>query len=200
MAGPPKDVPASELWQKLASAQRPTTIVDYPAKDGDGRPIAQVAIRVLSVAELHGCRANATRYAREQLPDAKPGEIGYEEIYREDLLAQLLAVACRQPDNVDLPFFPYGPKDVRTRTSDELAVLLSAYNEHARVSGPILNEMTVDEMNAWVKRLQEGARTASPLSFLGSEAKNELILHLVSLLSRSSTDSGSPGSPQESSS
>ena len=54
--------------------------------------------------------------------------------------------------------------------------------------------MTVPTMDAWIRRLQEGA-SGVPLAQLSLEALRDLLMHSVSLLATSPTGSGSAGSP-----
>jgi len=89
--------------------------------------------------------------------------------------------------------FPSADKMRVAFTSDEIAVLLQSYMMVQRELGPIVSRMSPEEMDAWIEKLQEGG-AAFPLVLLSSEAKNDLVMHLVSRLSDSSTDTSSPGS------
>jgi hypothetical protein len=198
MAGPPKDVPAGELWRKLLERPRPSVTVDFPGKGTDGQPLGQVMLWVLTESELHGCRANADKTAKALLGgETRVGDLGYEEIYRNEMLVELVSIACRQPDDSRLPSFPSARYARQQMTSDEIAVLAEAYAEHRRKCGPILSEMTEAEMSAWIERLKEGASKAAPLEYLSPEALKDLCRKMGSMLS---TATGSSGSlPDESS-
>lgn len=196
MSGPPKNVEPTALWLALSTKPRPVSIVDFPASKlpggGVGESIGKVAIRVLTEHELHGCRVNAERTAREMLKDdAKPGNLGYQDIYNNELAFELVYMACRDPDDHGRPVFLHPKLTRELLTTDEVAVLLDAYNLHRAESGPILAELTLAEMEAWIAKLQEGGSRV-PLASLSGEAKSDLILHLVRKLS---TLTGSAGLP-----
>jgi hypothetical protein len=64
--------------------------------------------------------------------------------------------------------------------------LLSAYAIFRRESGPIISDITPEEMDAWVELLAKGASRA-PLVRCSSEALTDLILYLVSKLKQASS-------------
>ncbi len=192
MSGPPKNVEPSALWVKLTERPRPMKFIDFPSKGGSP---GKLALRILTESELHVCRANATNTAKELLGgESRSGDMGYEDIYRNELAVQLVTVGCRAAEYPDgmIPAFP-SAKDARKKlTSDEFAVLAMAYKAFQVESGPILSELTKDEMEAWIKLLQEGGSRV-PLAHLSGEAQTDLIMFLVSMLPTSQTASGSAG-------
>jgi hypothetical protein len=188
--GPPKGVEASELWSRLATRERPSTLIDFPGKESPG----QVAIRVLTVTELQQCRTNAEKEAKKLLGgETRAGDIGYEDVYRNEFVVQVVCLACRQVDDGGkFPAFP-SPKHARDRlTEDDFAILWEAYGAWRRESGPILSEMTEPELEAWIRKLQEGGSRV-PLATLSSAALQDAILLLIARLPTSPTDSGSAG-------
>lgn len=198
MAGPPPNVEPTELWLRLTQRPRPFTVIDFPPSKLPGGkptdPIGKVAIRVLTEHELHECMANAQRAAKEYLKgdtDAKQGNLGYEDIYRNELTFELIYNCCRDPNDINRPVFLHPKLTRKFLTTDELAVLLDAYHLFRSESGPIISEMTVEEMDAWIAKLREGGSRV-PLARLSGEAKSDLILYLLEKLS---TLTGSAGSP-----
>lgn len=190
MAGPPKDVASSDLWRRLSERPRPSKPFKLTCKDGFD---FEIVLWVLTESELHFCRANAQKVAQEILGgEQKSGNLGYEEIFQNELIVQLVCLACRAAEDPQFPAFP-SPKFARQKlTTDEFGVLASAYSEFRREAGPMLSELTAAEMEAWIRVLKDGASRV-PLARLSSEAKSDLILHLVQTFS---TATGSAGSPQ----
>ena len=152
-------------------------------------------------------RAAAERYTLDLLrgnPDDVPFKLvvdvvggrslAYDEIYRNELAIETLVLACRDPKDLKLPAFPNSQLARAYLTTDEITCLFMAYIEHQQESGPIVANMSVPTMDAWILRLQEGASRV-PLAQLSLEALKDLLLHSVSLLATSRTDSGSAGSP-----
>jgi hypothetical protein len=199
MPGPPPNVTPEDLWLKLSERERPTTEIDFPAKGKDGKPLGRCKIRVLTEAENHLARGQADIAAREIMKNGapKPGEFsyGYEDIYRNELAVQLVALAFRNVENQKFGLFP-SAKDVRNLcTTDELGVMSSAYQQFRVEAGPLLSEMTPDEMEAWLARLQEGGASFGPLVSWDGVTLRQFIKFLVSKAPTSSTATGSAGSP-----
>jgi len=201
MAGPPKDKHPSVLWQKLLERPLPSVVVPYPVRKGEQSP-GNVRIRLLSESEMMRVRANSELTAKEMLQGKSAvGDLGYEEIYRNESIIELLAIACRDVDMPELPVFPSAMHARAQLITDQFAVLATLYNELRRTAGPIVSDMTDEEMEAWIKVLTEGAEVG-PLAFaqLSSEAKTDLILRLAARLRTSPTGNGSAGSPPDGSS
>lgn len=200
MSGPPKDQPPSELFRKLTEIPRPTTEIDFPVKGTDGKSIGRCKLWILKESELHVARAQADMAAREIMGQGAPKGTetswGYEDIYRNELAVQLVTMSCRTAEDPRRPVF-WRAKDARQNcTTDELTVLANAYNEFRVQAGPLLTEMSPDDMEAWLKRLQEGAASTSPLFSWDGAMLRQFIRFLISKIQTSSTDSGSAGSPQ----
>jgi hypothetical protein len=200
--GPPGGNP-TELFRKLMEMPRPSTVVDFPRRNPDGTPVGQFAMTILSESELNEVRAAADRTAKKMLGDAqKEGEqnLGYQDIYRNVSVVELLWRACRaSKEEMHIPAFLSPALMRKNLTTDELAVLMDAYLQFKVEAGPIISDMSEAEMDAWIKRLAEGAGRV-PLSLLSSEAKTDLLLRSVALLRSCWTGSGSAGSPAGSSS
>lgn len=192
----------TELFRKLMEMPRPSTQVDFPRRGPDGKSVCQVAMVILSESELNEVRAAADRVAKKMLGDAqREGEqnLGYQDIYRNVSVVELLWRACRNPGELHVPAF-LSPALMRKHfTTDELAVLMDAYLQFKVEAGPVVAEMSEGEMDAWIKRLGEGASRV-PLSLLSSEAKSDLLMRSAALLRSFWTGSGSAGSPADGSS
>ena len=196
--GPPAGVSGSELWQRLSQTPRPWKDVPFPRRGFEG----SVRLVVLTERELMACRAAAERYAKSSLGEdkAKADEqnLAYREIYDNERVVQVVCAACRDPQSASIESRAFPSPDMARAvfTSDEWAVLFEAYIQHQTESGPIISHMTVEEMDAWVERLSEGAGQV-PLWQLSSAAKNDLIKHLASRCLTSPTASISAGALQD---
>lgn len=194
MTAPPKNVEPSELWTTLSQRPRPLSKpIEFPCKDGS---VGSTAFWILTEGERRIAKVNANNVAKELVgKDAKVGDLAYEEIYNDELTVQLLCMACRVPDDPKWPSFPSIGKVRSTLTTDEFAVLATAYANYRRDTMPILAELSPDEMELWIRRVQEGAERA-PLALLSGPALTDLVMYLVSKLPGTSpTPSGSAGSP-----
>jgi hypothetical protein len=196
--GPPAAADPETLWAKITQLPRATTDLAFPRRHPTTGEMFEQTVKlwVLTEAELMGARAAAEKFAKELLSDgdlATSGHLGYADIYRNELVVELMCRAVRS-DNVAIPFFP-SPKAARQYvTSDEWTVLFNAYCDFQLESGPILAHMDEATMNAWVEKLMEGARR-SPLARLSSAQRDALLMHTASLLRQSLTGSGSLGEP-----
>jgi hypothetical protein len=196
-AGPAKGTDASELWVKLTELPRPVS--QKFAFRAKGKDVGDLVFWVLTAGELSRAHAAANRSAKELLddPEAKVGNLAYEEIYQDQKAIHLMAMVCRQPDDPRFPTF-LSAADVRDNlTDDEIAVVLQAYGSFRRESGPIISELTPEEMEAWIQMLSEGA-SRFPLARLSGEAQTDLVMYLIGKVrTASSTATSSAGSPPD---
>jgi hypothetical protein len=203
MSGPPENISPSELWVQLTQMPRPHRVVDFPRKDHvTGNAVGQIAIWPLTQEESMVCQKAAEVYARsmlkEYLPKKDDAQEGYLNLYRNAAAVEVLARACRRVENLKLPTFPSPTLIRKELTHDEIGILTSHYHRVQSEIGPYVTEFSTEELDAWVKRLEEGG-SAYFLDLLASDAKDSLIMHLVSQLQSYSTDSGSLGEQQETS-
>ncbi len=200
MSGPSKDIPASELWLKLSSHERPFKVVDFPRKDLEGNVIGQLAVRILTQEEQMVCTSAAEAFCRKHIKDGKKDELGYERLFTDAICVEVLYRACRDADNPSRPAFP-SPKHIQEGlTTEECAKLFDHYLTAQVELGPLVVTMTDEEMDAWVSRLAEGG-SSFPFDLLSSDLQRLVLLHMAFLLRGSSTDSISAGElPDESSS
>lgn len=196
--GPSKDIPASTLWLKLQELPRPTKIVDFPRFDESGKPIGQLAMRILTQEEQMICSAAAEEFTKKHLKDGKKDELGYERLYADSVCVEVLYRACRDADDVTRPAFPT-PKSIRESLStEECAKLFEHYMTIQLELGPTIATMSEQQMEAWIDRLVEGG-SAFPFDLLSSELQKIVLMYMAFRLRSSPTDKSSAGSqPAES--
>lgn len=200
MAGPP-DLAAGALWAALQTQPRPFRVVPFPRNDAEGKPIGEVAIWVLTQGEHMDAAADAERLAREKLKESTRREdlsYGYETLFSNELACQVLARACRQADDVTKAAFPSGKMVRQVLTPDEVEVLFRHYLSVQAELGPIVSEMTKEEMDAWVRRLAEGG-PGFPFNSLSLAQQMILVRFMACQLVASWTATFSAGSQPESS-
>lgn len=165
---PSKNTP-SQLVQHLISRGRlPHAVVDYPRFDEAGVPVVQVHIRLLTLKEQDLALANARAYVNRLTRVQAEGEARAEELEHNARIAEILAIACREPDDPSKPFFAYGVVDTREHcTAEELGILANVYATLAS-ERLYLNQMNETEMNAILKAVAEGA-LSYPFSFCSRE-------------------------------
>lgn len=155
MSPPPK---VGRLMAQVISRGRvPFATVDFPRYDEAGIAAAQVYLRPLTQAEQDLARANAAQYVATCLAGKQKSEWRPEELEDNSVCAEMLAVACRDPEDPSKPFFEYGALETRECTTDELAMLFNAYNAIRERSYPSLRNLTEEEMWQWVRVLEEDA-------------------------------------------
>lgn len=158
MPMPPKGPPGALLQRIITQGRLPNATVDWPRYDTEGKPVAKVYLRPLTIGEQDQCRVNAMAYVAECLsgqrkPDWKP-----EELEDNALSCEILAVACRDPDNIEDPVFKHGVFEMRMHcTTEELAMMFATYNSVREQSYPSLNEMSEAEFLAYLRVLEEDA-------------------------------------------
>lgn len=197
---PSSDIPASELWAKIASSERPYRVVDFPRKDPiSGEPIGKLAIRILTQSEVMICSSVADKFTKDLLKEKpRDGEMsrGYEDIYRNESAVQVLVRACRDHKDLSVALFPNAAEMRNALTSDEIGILMRSYVQVQSDLGPIVAYMTDEEREAWITRLTEGGEVY-PLAYLSSDEHDRLTLHLASQLRSLLTDKSSVGSQPE---
>jgi hypothetical protein len=194
MSLPPADIEPSKLWLKLQEMPRPSKVVDFPRTDADGNPVEKLAMWVLTQEEQMICSAAAEKFTREHLKDARVGEMGYDAIYTNAAAVEILFRACRNHEDLSRPAFPT-PKALRSLPQNEVGVLFDNYLTVQLELGPIVANMSEEELNAWITRIGEGG-SAFPFDSLSWEMQRILALTMALRLRASRTDTSSAGSPQ----
>lgn len=197
-AGPPEDIDASDLWLALTTLPRPHRIVPMPRNiPGTDQPVGELAMWPLSQEEHHESNAFAEATVKGLLKEsAKKDEanLGYQNLFANELAVQQLWRACRNPKNLERPAFP-SPKAMRMRvTSDEIGVLYNHFLTTQVELGPIVTRLEEDEYEAWVRRLAEGGQ-AFPFDSLSWDLRTILVRTMASQLVAYWTVTSSAGSP-----
>lgn len=199
---------SEDLWAQITALPRPSRAVPFPRNWPEGlpeghaghgkagEPVDTVHIVVLTHAEQMAAMATAEDVAKKACKEApKRGEdnLGYENLYGNASTVEILFRACKRAD-LKTPYF-LGTKAVHANlTLDELGVLMSQYLITQEQLGPLTSRMSAGEVDAWLSRLEKAGADASPLAFLSSGARNELLMHLASRVLSSKTATSSPGS------
>ncbi len=187
-------------WIAITQIPRPFRVLDFPRKDPvTGKPVAEVAVVVLTQEEQMVCSAAAEKFARQimkEAPKSDEARRGYDDLYNNAAAVEILFRACKCKDDVKKPFFP-SPSEIRRVLSvDEVGALMMHYLTVQSEIGPIVARMTSEEVEAWISRLGEGG-SAIPLDLLSWDALKTLAFSLACRLHNSSTDTSSPGSPPD---
>ena len=106
----PKEGAAGELVQRLISrGVLPHSVVDYPRYDDTGLSVAKVHVRLLTVTEQDKALANARLYVERLLASSKKDQAldwRPDELEHNARITEVLATACREPDDPSKPFLP----------------------------------------------------------------------------------------------
>jgi hypothetical protein len=224
---PDPSVEPSSLFTKLLEMPRPSEVIDFPRKDAQGNPIGQVRVQILTSIEHDRAREAGTStlkkrgHANEDLTSP-----AIREVLSDAIAKELIAMACLtdtqqglDPDGKPL----YGrifrnAKDVDQLGADEILILFNAYMLVQHKYGPFERNLSKEDIDAWIARLQEGAAEFPLLSLalpqlvllaqslgerlstlyrtLASQSES-LPSSLVALLPDSFTGTTSAGSPQD---
>lgn len=170
MLQPPKDVEASELFQKLLEPE-PSEVIDFPRKDGQGNPVGKVRIRALGMEHHDQARIRAFRffkdkgYSGDDLQNISMREVVGDQIAKELIAMACLTAASQGTDgNTGEPIYGrifHSAAQVDKLRPDELTVLFNAYKLVQDKYGPLEHNTDIER---WVKRLMEGGETLPLLS------------------------------------
>lgn len=192
-------IPDSEYWVKLSARERPFKTVDAPQADPKtGKPLGEIAMRVLTQQEIIAAKADATSFTRKLLKEEKAtlDELEKLAVWRDACACELLFRACRRVENVNLPIWPTASAIRNSLTSDECGVLVNSYEFVQLELGPIAAYLSEAEQDAIIKRLQEGG-SAIPLALLSLGQWTALTMRMASLLQNLPTEPSSVGSQPE---
>jgi hypothetical protein len=134
-------------------------------------------LRLLTVREEDLALANARRYVAQQL-QAKADDLPWrpDELEHNSRVTELLAVACRDPDDPSKPFFGLGVVEARQHcTAEELGVLAAHYAKLKTQTHPNLRDLSEEEMDAWLKTIAEGW-VQNPFAYFSSREQLETLL------------------------
>ncbi|HEU4544354.1 MAG TPA: hypothetical protein VFR23_24700 [Jiangellaceae bacterium] len=176
MPGPPEDVSAGELFQKLLGPL-PSEVVPFPRRTADGRPVGTVRLQLVRPDDRALARTLGLKRARDRFKlerEDQDSAIG-AGVVSDCVVAELLAMVCRTEENYgndEKPFYPLVFKDAdavgQTLSSDEMAVLYNCFLLVEAKYGPFDKTIQSEtDLSAWIKRLVEGA-AEFPLQQLSS--------------------------------
>jgi hypothetical protein len=207
MSGPPKDIPASELFLKLCEIPRPSEVVDFPRVDPDtGKPVCKIRIQVLTMVQHDEARIRAfkkLKKGRELSAEDMESSL-LREVCGDRVAREVLAMSCLHEKPIKGTVEAGSPRygkffnnvdELDNLTADELMVLFSTYEIVQHRFGP--NRRTIDsdeELNAWIERLKDGA-SVYPLA---GQSWHQLANLCFSLVERVSALSGHLESQSES--
>ena len=105
-------------WSSVSSAAAysRTPSWDYPRYDDTGLSVAKVHVRLLTVTEQDKALANARLYVERLLASSKKDQAldwRPDELEHNARITEVLATACREPDDPSKPFFPGGVLEMR---------------------------------------------------------------------------------------
>ena len=190
----------NQLWVEIMARPRPHRVVDFPRINPiTGKTFGEIAIMVLTQEEQMACAASAERFTKQLLkesPKADDAKRGYDDIFQNSASTEILFRACKRKEDLTSPFFPSAEAIRRNLSLDEVSVLMNHYFSAQHEMGPIVAHISVEEVEAWIKRLGEGG-SSFPLDFLSWEALKSLAFSLACLLHRSSTSRSSLGLQHE---
>ncbi len=198
----PKDVQPSTLFALLTATPRPHRMVDIPRKGPDGEAVARIAMVVLTQQEMISSAATSEARTRkllkENLPKQEEAQLGYQDVFNNIAATEVLFRACKDAEDETLKRSAFRtPQEIEsTLSADEVGALYHAYLTVKSECGPVVAEMTEDEVDAWIRVLAEGA-SSIPLDTLSWGALTTLVLTMASRLHASQTDKSSPGLPSE---
>lgn len=190
----------TDIWAEIVGVPKPHRIVPFPRTNPKTKlPFCDVAIVMLTAEQSAIIKGSAEKKATKMLKET--GSVatrGYDELYKDFCAVGVLFNSVRKASDISEHFFPSDSAILSALTVDEIAVLLNHYYLVSAELGPIIGEMSQEEMDAYVKRMQEsGSQSKFFLSGFSLVALTDLILHLVSLLPLSPTDRSSPGTLPE---
>jgi hypothetical protein len=204
MPGPPENVEPNALWLALTAVPRPHRVVDLPRVfPGTGKSVGQVAIWPLTQEEQMICTAEADRFVKQVMKEAQKKDeenLGYRHMFSNENAVQILFRACRDasnpPESLKLNAFPSTKGMRHELTADEISTLFEMYITVQLEVGPIVAYQTADEMEAWIRRIEEGGSTL-PFDLLAPLAQKRLLTFMASQLVSFWTATSSAGSPPD---
>jgi hypothetical protein len=197
--GPPSDVPANELFLRLLDRPRPGEEVPFPGLDLPGAR-GKLRIQVLHshqhtrarLIAQNAVKKQAARYGLPPLTELDMQGAAVKGAVSDLAACEVLAMACTginpisgsdtESANVRYPvIFADGEAVSKTLSADEVAYLFAAYTIVQNKFGPNEAICLPEDVNAWVRRLVEGAEDY-PFLRLSSPQWAELLTALASKL------------------
>ena len=184
-ASPKKEeLSPSALWLALTALPRPSREIPLPRMGANGEPVGSVLIWPLTQEEQMASNADADRFTKQLLKDPQrkdEANLGYDHTFTNEMAVQVLFRACRDVTDIKRPAFP-SPLAMRsTFTTDEIGVLFNSYCTVQAEVGPIRADLSTEECEALILRLEEGG-SAFPFDSCSYQAQRTLVLTMASRL------------------
>jgi hypothetical protein len=200
----PTDITSEQLWAEITSAPRPHRLVPFPRKRaGSDEPICDVAMCVLTQAEVVAAAAAAERETRRLLrDDPKKGSErpelyatskGASDLHNNCASVEILSRSARMANDITKPFFRAREDITRHLTVDEVGVMMGEYLMVQADLGPVIHDLSEEEVDAWIEKLTTGGKKFL-LPFLSWGAVSTLITSLARRALSSPTANSSPTS------
>lgn len=181
----------SEAWEILKARPKPSAVVQAPIKTYSGQQLDRFRIEVLRMDQIRKARLKA----REQVlreTGIPPEHLGNDASTAERLQTatalEVLALALRSVKGVESSsgmvygrLFHNAEELESMLHEDELTVLMMQYRATQKERGPLVSEMTKEEMEEWIVYLA-GAKNDHPLARLTWPALAQLCLYAVQRL------------------
>lgn len=156
---PPDNVSPGALLQRLLDSPRPSETVPFPRKDEDGDPLFDLKVWVLTSKEHSDCCAKAETFTaklfKADTPTLRQSQ-GWKEVYEDAKICEVLAAACRNPEDLMQPVFRTADDIRNNMGTDEIAMLFSAYQYVQHRFGPSFVELTNEDLDVWIEKLTAG--------------------------------------------
>lgn len=196
MAAAKKKPPSAIVARILTEGRPPFKVIDFPRLNSEGEPIAKVMIRLLDLNEeriaLAAGRENCAKLT-EKNPDYKSD---LNDLEHNERMTEIVAIAARNPDEPELPFFEGGVEELRMFSSDEIGVLAEVYarlkQENPRVEA--MSSKDVDELTLIIEKDLDNYPFSSWPQAAVIRLLESCIRRLASFL-RGNTTAGSGSSP-----
>lgn len=201
MSMPPKDIAPADLWTQVTAVPRGHRVMDFPRKGADGLPVCRVAMVVLTQEEQMKCNVNISAFLRKyvkdngaQIPNTNEQDFAYKNLYEMQVAIEVLYCACKNPDDITKPFFPTKNAIAQSLLPSEIAILFKNYARVQTELGPILSQMSAEEMDAWIEVFVKGG-SEFPLDSLSLDGVTGLLMHMASQLYNLQKDKSSHITP-----
>jgi len=195
---PPKDVTGAQMWAEITQCPREFRRVPFP-RAWKGEQV-EVAMVIMTQEEAFLANLAAEKYVRKMLRDDMPKASdvseGYLRIFELAAAPEILFRVCKDPTDTSKPFFKTRDEISKFLTTDKTGILLREYNLVRMEMGPVITQMTGDEMDAWIDRLTE-AEDIYPLVLLDSELLTRALRTMASQLKALRTGKNSATSPPD---
>jgi len=176
-----------DIWAMIVGSEKPHMLVPFPRNDKDGEPLCELAMVVITAEESAIITAEAEKKVRKILKDnvAQNTEArrGYDDLYNSCVAEGLLFTCCKSKDNLKKSFFPSKDSILKVLNVDEMSILLNHYYTVQMELGPVIANLSEDEMLAWQERIIEsGKENSIILNCCSAEVLKTLIIFLADQL------------------